>query len=227
MFKAPPSCAVTFICLYAMFFILFAATSVFRCIGKQWIYTPLVFLCSKILLYVATLFYLTAVSYHFPSVRLNNETTTCNEQHVYLMWRVSTSWRKQSTASYSNIVHERLIPHIELKRTDPDSLLIAVTARAVLPAVTGIALGEERCELSDKVMSLYFQDNPDYLSWTYPHITKWLQEICIPPLTTVNYVSSWLQRVWIFCILVAEFEGCHDSSIISALQCLGFLYINC
>jgi len=61
-------------------------------------------------------------------------------------------------------VHERLIPHIELKRTDPDSLLIAVTARAVLPAVTGIALGEERCELSDKVMSLYFQDNPDYLS---------------------------------------------------------------
>jgi len=161
--------------------LLFAATWVFRCIGKQWIYMPLVFLCSKILLYVATLFYLTAVYYHFPSVRLNNETTTCNEQCVYLMWRVSTSWRKQSTASSSNMVHERLIPHIELKHTDPDSLLLAVTARAVLPAVTGIALGEEWCELSDKVISLYFQDNPDYLSWTYPHITKWLQEICIPP----------------------------------------------
>lgn len=41
------------------------------------------------------------------------------------------------------MVHERLIPHIQLKRTDPDSLLIAVTARAVLPAVTGIAVGEE------------------------------------------------------------------------------------
>ena len=113
---------------------------------------------------------------------LNNETTTCNEQHVYLMWRVSTSWRKQSTASSSNMVHERLVPHIELKRTDPDSLLIAVMARALLPAVTGIALGEEWCELSDKVMSLYFQDNSDYLSWTCPHIiTKWLQEICISP----------------------------------------------
>ena len=111
MFKAPPSCTVAFICLYVVFFILFAATWAFRCIGKQWIYTPLVFLCSKILLYVATLFYLTAVSYHFPSVRLNNETTTCNEQHVYVMWRVSTSWRKQSTASSSNMVHGRLIPY--------------------------------------------------------------------------------------------------------------------
>jgi len=37
----------------------------------------------------------------------------------------------------------RLIPHIELKRADPDSLLIAVTALAVLPAVTSIAVGEE------------------------------------------------------------------------------------
>jgi len=33
---------------------------------------------------------------------------------------------KQSTTSSSNMVHERLIPHIELKRADPDSLLIAV-----------------------------------------------------------------------------------------------------
>jgi hypothetical protein len=120
----PSSCAVTFICLYVVFFTLFAATWVFRCIGKQWIYTLHVFLCSKTLLYLATLFYLTAVSYHFPSVRINNGTTTCNEQRVYLMWRVSTSWRKQSTASSSNTVHERLIPYIELKRTGPDSLLI-------------------------------------------------------------------------------------------------------
>jgi hypothetical protein len=153
--------------------------------------------CSKILLCVATLLYLTAVSYLFPSVRLNNETRTCNEQRVYLMWHVSTSWRKQSAASSSNMVHERLIPRTELKRTDPDSRLIAVTARAVLPAVTGIAVGEEWCKLSDKVMSLYYQDNPDYLSWTYPHITKWLQEICIFffSLTTFDYVSIWLQRV--------------------------------
>jgi hypothetical protein len=98
-----------------------------------------------------------------------------------------------------------------------------------LPAVTGIAVGEEWCELSDKVMSLCYQDNPDYLSWTYLHITKWLQEICTPPPppTTFDYVSSWLQRVWIFYISIAEFEGCHDSSLISALQCLGFLYMNC
>jgi hypothetical protein len=101
-----------------VFFILFAAAWVFPCIGKQCIYTPLVFLCSKIFLYVAT-YYLTAASYHFPSVRLSNEIATCNEHRVCLMWRVSTSWKKQSTASSSNMVHERLIPHIELKRTDP------------------------------------------------------------------------------------------------------------
>jgi hypothetical protein len=51
--------------------------------------------------------------------------------------------KEKSTASSSNMVHERIVPHIELKRTDSDSLLIAVTARAVLPAVTGIAVGEE------------------------------------------------------------------------------------
>ena len=118
-------------------------------------YAACVYLCSKLLLYMATLFYLTAVSYHFPSVRLNNETTTCNGQHVYLMWRLSTSWRKQSAVSSSNMGYIRLIPHIELKRADPDSLLIAVTALAVLPAVTSIAVGEEWCELSDKVMSIY------------------------------------------------------------------------
>lgn len=51
-------------------------------------YTPREILCSKILPCVATLFYLTALSNNFPSVRLSNGTTTCDEQRVYLMWRV-------------------------------------------------------------------------------------------------------------------------------------------
>jgi hypothetical protein len=89
------------------------------------------------------------VASSFPSARLTHKISTCHEQRVYEMWRVSASRRKEFPAPSLNMMNENLKHRITA--TEPRYISnYQRGAQSGLPSRETSLSGSSDAELADK-----------------------------------------------------------------------------
>jgi hypothetical protein len=99
--------------------------------------------------YIREIFCVTTVASHFPSARFNSKTSTCSEEGVR---RDACLWAGRKPFPAYNSVSVAIL--LCKKRRSPRTASV-VARSATLLAVVWISSSQERCELSDKIRTLY------------------------------------------------------------------------